>query len=114
MALVRRDDVAAALAGAALAGRTGVVRLTGPDALTAREIAALAEAATGRPLRYDALAEEEYRRRLVAEGAPAWLVAAFTSMFASVREGRFAAVSADVAELAGAPAASFAEFMRAA
>ena len=81
--------------------------ITGPEALTSAGIAAIA----GLP--YEALDEAEYRRRLAAEGHPGWLIDAFASMFRSVVEGRFAAVSPDVAALTGAPGQSFAGFWRA-
>jgi NAD(P)H dehydrogenase (quinone) len=113
MSLVTCDDVAAALAAAALGDRDGVVRLTGPEAITAARIAEVAAAATGRPLAYEPLGDAAYRRRVAADGAPGWLVEAYASMFTSVREGRFAAVSADVEVLTGRPAASFEAFMAA-
>ncbi len=111
MSLVTCDDVAAALAAAALGDRDGVIRLTGPAALTARQLAGIAGAAAGRPLAYIALDDAGYRRRLAADRAPAWLIEAYASMFTSVREGRFAAVSTDVATLTGHPAGSFASFV---
>jgi NAD(P)H dehydrogenase (quinone) len=111
MSLVTCDDVAAALAAAALGDRDGVIRLTGPDALTARQLGEIAGAAAGRPLAYLALDGAGYRRRLAADRTPAWLIEADASMFTSVREGRFAAVSADVATLTGHPAGSFASFV---
>jgi NAD(P)H dehydrogenase (quinone) len=107
MSLVTRADTAAALAAAAIARREGVLDITGPEALTSAGIAAIA----GLP--YEALDEAEYRRRLAAEGHPGWLIDAFASMFRSVVEGRFAAVSPDVAALTGAPGQSFAGFWRA-
>lgn len=105
MSLVTRDDTAAALAAAAAAGREGVIDVTGPEGLTAAEIAAIAGAT------YEPLSDEEYRRRLTAEGNPGWLVEAFSSMFRSVVEGRFAAVSDDVTRLTGRPSQTFAEFV---
>lgn len=111
MSLVTCDDVAAGLAAAALGDRDGVLRLTGPEALTAAQIAEIAGAAAGRALPYVALDDGDYRRRLVAARAPGWLIEAYASMFASVREGRFGAVSTDVATLTGQPASSFASFV---
>jgi NAD(P)H dehydrogenase (quinone) len=114
MSLVSRDDVARALAVAALSGREGVIELTGPAALTAGEISRITEAATGRPLRYLALEEGAYRQRLTRARAPEWLIDAFTSMFASVREGRFELVSTDIPRLTGRPQQTYSEFIRAA
>jgi len=111
MSLVTCDDVAAALAAATLGDRDGVIRLTGPDALTAAQIAEVAGAAAGRPLPYVPLDDAGYRRRLAADRLPDWLIEAYASMFTSVREGRFAAVSADVETLTGHPAGSFEAFV---
>jgi NAD(P)H dehydrogenase (quinone) len=114
MSLVSRDDTARALAVAAVTRREGIVELTGPEALTAGEIGRITEAVTGRPLRYETLDEETYRRRLVDDQTPDWLIEAFASMFASVREGRFDLVSADGPDLTGSPQQPYADFIRSA
>ena len=111
MSLVTRDDVARALASAAVSCREGIVELTGPAALTADEISQITAAETGRRLRYLALDEDAYRQRLARDQAPDWLIEAFTSLFASVQEGRFERVSTDVSRLTGEPQQSFAEFI---
>jgi len=105
MSLVTREDTARALAAAAATGAEGIVDVTGPEALTAAQIAAIAGVA------HEPLDDAEYRRRLAAEGNPEWLVEAFASMFTSVREGRFAAVSGDVPRLTGRRQESFAAFL---
>jgi len=94
------------LAAAAADGLEGVIDVTGPEALTAAEVAAIAGVA------YEPLEDEEYRRRLAAQGNPGWLIDAFSSMFRSVVEGRFAVVSDDVARLTGRPQQPFADFLR--
>jgi NAD(P)H dehydrogenase (quinone) len=114
MSLVSRDDVARALAVAAVSRCLGIIELTGPEALTADEISRLTEAATGRRLRYLPLGDAAYRRRLAVDQAPGWLIEAFASFFRSVREGGFAVVSPDVARLTGQPPQSYAEFIRSA
>lgn len=106
MSLVTRDDTAAALAAVAADRVEGVIDVTGPEALTAAQISSSGGVA------YEALDDEEYRRRLTADGNPGWLVNAFSSMFRSVVEGRFAVVSDDVARLTGRPPRTFAEFVR--
>jgi NAD(P)H dehydrogenase (quinone) len=111
VSLVTREDTARALAVAAASRCGGVVELTGPDALTGTEICQITEAATGRRLRYAPLGEGEYRRRLAGDGAPAWLVEAFTSLFASVEAGRFSGVSEDGPRLSGRPQETFADFI---
>jgi NAD(P)H dehydrogenase (quinone) len=113
MSLVTRDDTARAVAAAAVCGRRGILELTGPQALTARETADRAAAVTGRPLRFVALDEPAYRRRLARAGAPAWLAEAFSSMFAAVEHGEFAAVSGDGEACTGVAPQSFADFLAA-
>jgi NAD(P)H dehydrogenase (quinone) len=112
MSLVSRDDVARYLAPAAIGRRRGIAELTGPQALGVAEITRITEAVTGRELRYSPVDEPAYRERLARDGAPAWLSDAFTSMFASVGEGRFANVSADIPSLTGEPADPFIDFLR--
>jgi len=111
MSLVSRDDTARAVADAAVARCEGIIELTGPAALTAGEISQITEAETGRRLRYLALDEESYRQRLARDRAPDWLIEAFTSLFVSVKEGRFELVSADIPRLTGEPQERFAEFL---
>jgi NAD(P)H dehydrogenase (quinone) len=112
MSLLTRDDAAWALAVAAVTRREGVLELTGPAALTAAEISETTEAVTGLALRYEALEEAAYRRRLADEQAPAWLIDAYSSMFKSVREGRFEAISDDIPLLTGRPQQPYAGFLR--
>jgi NAD(P)H dehydrogenase (quinone) len=114
MSLLSRDDAARALAVAAVSRCEGIVELTGPAALTAREISRITEAETGRRLRYLALEEGAYRHRLARDQAPGWLIDAFASMFAAVEEGRFEVVSADVPRLTGEPQQPYADFIRSA
>lgn len=114
MSLLSRDDAARALAVAAVSRCEGIIELTGPAALAAGEISRITEAVTGRRLRYLALDEAAYRQRLAGDQAPDWLIDAFTSMFASVQEGRFEVVSADVPRLTGEPQQPYAEFIRSA
>ena len=114
MSLLSRDDAARALAVAAVSRCKGILGLTGPAALTAGEVCRITHAESGRPLRYVALEAEAYRQRLARERTPGWLIEAFTSMFASVEEGRFEVISTDVPRLTGYPQQPYAEFIRSA
>jgi NAD(P)H dehydrogenase (quinone) len=67
-----------------------------------------------RPLRYQALDDETYRKRFLDDYAPDWLIEAYSSMFGSVREGRFEVVSADIPRLTDEPQQPYAEFIRSA
>jgi NAD(P)H dehydrogenase (quinone) len=111
MSLVTRDDVARAVAALAVRRMPAVVDLTGPAALTAAEISQITQKATGRALRHLALDEPSYRDRMARELAPDWLIEAYSTMFESVREGRYETVSADIPDLTGAPQQSYAGFL---
>jgi NAD(P)H dehydrogenase (quinone) len=112
MSLVTRDDVARSLAALAVERMPVIVELTGPAALTAEEICEITQRSTGRELRFRALDEPSYRALMARDSAPDWLIAAYTTMFGSVREGRFETVSADIPDLIGAPQESYAGFLK--
>jgi len=112
--LITREDTARGLAAAAASKLEGVIELTGPEALTAADVAHVTASETGRVLRYEALDDAAYRQRLGKDGEPSWLIEAYASMFASVREGGFERVSHDVAELTGRPPEPYAAFVRSA
>jgi NAD(P)H dehydrogenase (quinone) len=114
MSLVTRADVARAVAFAAATRREEAMELTGPEALTADEISRIAAATKGRSLRYLALDDEAYRERLARAETPDWLIEAYSTMFNSVREGRFELVSGDIPRFTGERQHSFAEFLRSA
>lgn len=88
--------------------------MTGPAALTGKDISRITEAVTGQPLRWAGLDESACRQALLDRHTPSWLVDAFTSMFASVREGRFQAVSRDLEQLTHQPPQSYADVIRSA
>jgi NAD(P)H dehydrogenase (quinone) len=113
MSLVTRDDVARALAALAVERMPAIVELTGPAALTAAEICEFTRATTGRELSYSAIDEPSYRDLMARDRAPDWLIEAYSSMWTSVREGRFETVSADISGLTGSPQQSYAEFLAA-
>lgn len=111
--LVTRGDVGRALAGLALSGERGAVALTGPEALSLDDICARAASVTGRAVRRRPVDDATYRRELAAAGAPGWLVEAYASLWAAVREGRFAAVAGDVERLTGVPPQTYADHLEA-
>ncbi|HEY8450784.1 MAG: NAD(P)H-binding protein [Micromonosporaceae bacterium] len=112
---VARDDVAdvavAVLRGDGHAGRTYDV--TGPELLTMAEVAELITVAAGRPVRYlpETLAEA-YESR-AGYDAPHWAVTGWVTSYAAIAAGELEVVSDAVAEVAGHPPMSFAEFLAA-
>jgi uncharacterized protein YbjT (DUF2867 family) len=75
--------------------------ITGPEALSYAEMAAKIGAAIGKPLRFEAMSDEEARRQQVAWAAPEPMVEARLSIFRAIREGRLAAVTGDVERVLG-------------
>lgn len=111
-ALVSRRDVAAA-AGAILqdpaahAGRT--YELTGPEALTMAEIAAILSAGLQRSISFhNETVEEAYDSRK-AWDAPQWQYDAWVSTYTSIESGAMAKLSTSVEELTGRKPQSLAE-----
>jgi uncharacterized protein YbjT (DUF2867 family) len=86
--------------------------LTGPDALTLTEIAAVLTSVTGRATTYVEESLEEARASRASYGAPEWLVEAWISTYTAIRDGELEQVSSDIPRLLGRPATSFAEAVR--
>ena len=104
VSLVSRGDVArslAALAPARPAGRPQ--EITGPGSLDMAALAALAQQEWATPVTYTAITPAELVADLAADGEDPWWIYAYSSMFASIREDRWAAVSPDTERLTGRP-----------
>jgi NAD(P)H dehydrogenase (quinone) len=107
VSLVSRTDVARCLAALALAAPTGRHHdITGPQSLTLTDIAALTERAWGTPVRYVELTRSDHCVEMAGAGEDPWWLYAFSTMFDSVREQRWAAVSDEVRMIIGHPPAS--------
>jgi uncharacterized protein YbjT (DUF2867 family) len=78
--------------------------LTGPQALTFDEIAALLTRAVGRAVRYQPETVQEAYRSRAGYGAPDWQLDAWVSTYTAVAAGELARVSDDVPRLTGRPA----------
>lgn len=114
-AVVARDDIAA-VAEVVLrdpdthAGAT--YDLTGPEALTLAEAAALVTEVTGRPTRYvNETIDEAYASR-ASYGAPDWEVDAWVSTYTAIAAGEVSAVSDAIPRLTGRPATSLRELLQ--
>jgi NAD(P)H dehydrogenase (quinone) len=113
-ALVATDDVAEAAAAvlrsyASHAGKA--YDLTGPEAVTLTEAAAIVSEVTGRPTRFhNETLEEAYASRTVYD-APDWQVEAWVSTYTSIASGELSTVSDDVPLLTGHPATSLRELL---
>ena len=105
----RRDvaEVAAAVLRAPAEHAGATYDLTGPEALTLDQIAAVLTDVTGRPHRFHDETLEEARASRAHYGAPDWMVEAWISTYTAIRDGELEAVSDDVPRLLGRPATSF-------
>lgn len=96
VAPVARDDVAACLAALALREPTnGHHDVTGPESLPVEAVVAAAG------YRYADTTPADFAGALLRHGEEPWWTYAYASMFASVRQGRWAATPGAVAELTG-------------
>jgi len=103
------DDIAAvsikALTTAKYVGES--LPLTGPEALSYADMAAKIAAASGKPIRFEAISEEEERRRMAAwEDSPA-MIDAHISIYRAIREGRLATVTHEVERVLGRKPGNF-------
>jgi NAD(P)H dehydrogenase (quinone) len=114
-AVVAQDDIADAAVAvlrdpAPHAGRA--YDLTGPEALSLAEVAAIITAETGRKVAFhDETQDEAYASR-ASYGAPDWQVDAWVSTYTSIAAGELATVSPAVEDLTGHPATSLATLLR--
>lgn len=113
VAPVPRDDVADALvAMLTQPGHVGATyELTGPEAYTLAEIAAMLTELSGRPTRFDDETLEEARASRALYGAPAWEVEGWISTYTAIAAGEFDVVTDDVARLTGREPASLRDFL---
>ncbi len=88
--------------------------MTGPEALTASQIAERLSEALGKPIRYVALDPEEKRRELLAAGIPVAFADGMDELFAARRNGltRESTVDLSVHKLLGVRPTPFLEFAR--
>lgn len=87
--------------------------LTGPEALTYDDAAAIVAAATGRAVRHRAVDHDRLVAVLVAAGYDAAFATVLTALDALVREGGQAVVTDTVERLTGTPPRRFADYLRA-
>jgi len=112
ISLVSRHDVAHCLAALASAPPTGTEQeITGPAALDLASLTALAERVWDAPIEYVPLTPEEHRIDMARAGEEPWWAYAYSTMFASIREQRWATVSDQVLRITGTAAASVADVL---
>lgn len=105
-AYVTRADCAAAAVGALLSTEVDDTALdvTGPQAVTADDIAALAAERRGEPVEVVHVDDDAYVGGLEQAGLPTPVARLLASFGTAIREGRLAEVTSAVEDLAGRPA----------
>jgi NAD(P)H dehydrogenase (quinone) len=112
-AYIAREDVARATAAALAKPASGnvVLTLSGEKAYGTAEIAALARAATGKPLEIVSLTDGQLTEGMIAAGLPAPIVPTFVSFDTATREGKLGLVTSDARDLIGAPLKTLESFI---
>jgi NAD(P)H dehydrogenase (quinone) len=113
IAPVSRDDVAEAAAAAivAQAEERAIHELTGSRSYSLDEVAALASAHSEVTIRYRACSQSDYLEKAWAEMADPW-PHAFSSLCASIAQGRFGRPSFQIEGLLGRPAERLDNYLR--
>lgn len=106
-------DVAAKILRDAQTHSHSTYDLTGPEALTLTEIAAILTRVTGTPHSFVDETIAEARASRAHYGAPDWQVDAWISTYTAIRDGELNAVSPDIGRLLGRPATGFAQALAA-
>lgn len=85
--------------------------LTGPQALSCREIAATLSGVLGRTIEYVDMPPDAYHEHLVGEGVPHWIADDVTMLARAIRMGYVGEVTSVVTELLGRPSRTFQQFL---
>ncbi|MFL6118404.1 NAD(P)H-binding protein [Actinophytocola sp.] len=89
-----------------------VLELTGPDAITWHDLAALASTLAGTDIAYRSVSEQEFRRHSLANGFPEAVLDELIAIYAAFRAGWTATPSADLTRLLHRPATPAGEAVR--
>ncbi|RUU06436.1 SDR family oxidoreductase [Mesorhizobium sp. USDA-HM6] len=110
-----RDDMAAAIAAGLASGsnESTTYTLTGPEAYTVGEIAALVTEITGKPLEVIQLPDEALTEGVKAAGVPEDFARIIVSFDANTRSGRIAMVTDAVETLSGRKPQTLKQFLAA-
>lgn len=107
-----RDVAAVAAETLTGAGREGTYTLTGPEAITFERVASEITEATGRPITYVSVSDDDARQAMVVDGLPPMVADAIVAIFASQRAGSMADTTDTVRALTGREPRGIAAFVR--
>ena len=115
VAAVAQDDVADAATAVLMAASDhagATYEVTGPDALTMVEVAAILTRHLGRAVSYRPETIDEAYASRASSGAPEWQLDAWVSTYTAIAVGELAAVTDAVPRLTGHPATSLDDLLR--
>lgn len=113
-AFVTREDCAAAAAGALLSAEgKHVYDISGPEALSADDLAALFSRLSGKPVKAQAVSGADLSAGLKAGGVPAEMAEVLATFETDAAKGLLGVVSNAVEELTGRPPQSVADYLSA-
>jgi NAD(P)H dehydrogenase (quinone) len=110
-----RDDMAAAIAGGLASGasESTTYTLTGPQAYTTTEVAALISQVTGKPIEVIQLSDEALTEGMKAAGLPEPIARLLVSFDAATRAGDLGMVTDSVEKLSGRKPIALKQFLEA-
>lgn len=114
-AYITREDCARACAAALASSFDGrrTLDITGPEALSQYDIAAIASKITGQTITYVPLDLESLIQGMVGAGLPRPMAEAFATFDAGIAQDKYSAVSTAVEDLTGRKPTSVADFLTA-
>ncbi len=108
------DIAAVAFAALTESGHGGkVYRLTGPETLSAAEVAARRGSALGKEVRYVDVSDAVFRTNARDAHMPESMINLLSEYYGAVKEGRMAVLAPDVEQVTGRRPTSFADWARA-
>lgn len=115
IAYISREDCAQAAAAALLSSFDGrrTLNITGPDALSQADLAAIAGQIAGKLVTYVPLEQDVLIKNMVAAGLPQPVAEFYAAIDAATARGQFETVSNDFAELTGHEPTAVADFLAA-
>lgn len=115
LAYISREDCAQAAAAALLSSFNGrrTLNITGPEALSTADLAALASKIANKSVTYVPLTKEELIKNMVAAGVPQPVAQFVAALDAATARGQFDVLSDDFAELTGHQPTAVADFLAA-
>ncbi len=113
-AFVTREDCARAAAAALASTETSkrVLDVTGPEALTSGQVAALVSEVTGQPLTHLAVAPDDFEKALLSHGLPPVAAQLYKSFDISIAKGELATVTDTVQQLTGQAPTTLRDYFR--